>query len=99
MPMLSLKCPRCGQADLVATDRQEIEIDVCPSCRGVWLDRGELEKLIQRSLQPVAPVRSAAPDRDDDDDDDDRRWRRDDGHRHDHDRPRGRHSWLSDLFD
>jgi Zn-finger nucleic acid-binding protein len=36
------------------TDRQGIEIDYCPTCRGVWLDRGELDKLIERSTQPQA---------------------------------------------
>jgi Zn-finger nucleic acid-binding protein len=36
------------------TDRQDIEIDCCPTCRGVWLDRGELDKLIERSLQPAS---------------------------------------------
>jgi Zn-finger nucleic acid-binding protein len=51
-------------------DRQGIEIDYCPQCRGVWLDRGELDKIIERS-QAAAP----RPYRDDDDDDDDRRRR------------------------
>lgn len=97
MNTLSLKCPRCGEAALVPTERQGIEIDACPSCRGVWLDRGELDKLIERSVALHAP---SGYERDDDDDDDDR-WRR--GHapgpRHGHDRPRSRGSWLSDLFD
>lgn len=41
-------CPSCG-VGLVMTDRQGIEIDYCPQCRGVWLDRGELDKIIERS--------------------------------------------------
>jgi Zn-finger nucleic acid-binding protein len=41
-------CPQC-KIDLVMTDRQGVEIDYCPSCRGVWLDRGELDKIIERS--------------------------------------------------
>lgn len=45
-----MKCPIDG-ADLMMTERQGIEIDYCPKCRGVWLDRGELDKLIERSLQ------------------------------------------------
>jgi Zn-finger nucleic acid-binding protein len=44
------------------TERQGIEIDYCPQCRGVWLDRGELDKIIERSTRDVAPaVNSAAP--------------------------------------
>ncbi len=43
-----LLCPAC-RVDLVMTDRQGIEIDYCPKCRGVWLDRGELDKIIERS--------------------------------------------------
>ena len=43
------------------TDRQGIEIDYCPTCRGIWLDRGELDKLIERSVQLVSggPARAA----------------------------------------
>ena len=44
-----MKCPMDTDVDLVMTDRQGIEIDYCPKCRGVWLDRGELDKLIDRS--------------------------------------------------
>lgn len=43
-----MKCP-VDQTQLVISDRQGIEIDYCPDCRGVWLDRGELDKLIDRS--------------------------------------------------
>lgn len=43
-----MTCPRCD-AQLLMTDRQGVEIDYCPSCRGVWLDRGELDKIIERS--------------------------------------------------
>src|ERR687894_2155708 len=42
-------CPRCG-VGLAMSERQGIEIDYCPQCRGVWLDRGELDKVIDRSL-------------------------------------------------
>ncbi len=41
-------CPICN-VDLLMTDRQGIEIDYCPKCRGIWLDRGELEKIIEKS--------------------------------------------------
>jgi Zn-finger nucleic acid-binding protein len=44
-----MKCPACN-ADLLLSERQGVEIDYCPSCRGVWLDRGELDKIIERSV-------------------------------------------------
>jgi Zn-finger nucleic acid-binding protein len=59
-----MNCPRCHTAELVERDRDGVTIDVCNGCRGIWLDRGELEKLIARSSDDR---------RDDDDDDDDRR--------------------------
>lgn len=45
-----MKCPVCN-VNLVMADRSGIEIDYCPDCRGVWLDRGELDKIIERSVQ------------------------------------------------
>ena len=52
-----MKCPVCREPDLVMADRQGIEIDYCPNCRGVWLDRGELDKIIDRSAaQSSGPV-------------------------------------------
>lgn len=47
-----MKCPVCN-VNLVMADRSGIEIDYCPDCRGVWLDRGELDKIIERSSQNV----------------------------------------------
>ena len=44
-----MRCPHCPDSALLMTDRQGIEIDYCPTCRGVWLDRGELDKLIERA--------------------------------------------------
>jgi uncharacterized protein len=51
-----LPCPVC-RVDLVMSERQGIEIDYCPKCRGLWLDRGELDKIIERAAaeQPAAP--------------------------------------------
>lgn len=56
-----MKCPTCKEVNLVMTDRQGIEIDYCPECRGVWLDRGELDKIIERSTSqpPPAPERGS----------------------------------------
>jgi uncharacterized protein len=55
-----MKCPIDTAVDLVMTDRQGIEIDYCPTCRGVWLDRGELDKIIERSA-PQAPAPAPSP--------------------------------------
>lgn len=57
-----MKCPKC-EMELVTKTRTGVEIEQCPSCKGIWLDKGELEKLIQREEDFY----------DDDDDDDDRR--------------------------
>ena len=59
-------CPVCKTQALTMSERQGIEIDYCPQCRGVWLDRGELDKIIERSasapaVPPPAPVQAAAP--------------------------------------
>ncbi len=50
-----MQCPVCTTERLVMADRQGIEIDYCPKCRGVWLDRGELDKIIEKSMA-VAPA-------------------------------------------
>ena len=57
-------CPTCKEVELRISDRQGIEIDYCPQCRGVWLDRGELDKLIERGQQEYSQpqaVQAAAP--------------------------------------
>lgn len=48
-----MTCPKCN-AELLLAERQRIEIDDCPLCRGVWLDRGELDKIIERNLEAEA---------------------------------------------
>jgi Zn-finger nucleic acid-binding protein len=55
----AMQCPVC-RVPLAMSDRQGIEIDYCPQCRGVWLDRGELDKIIERSAPPE-PARGSAP--------------------------------------
>ena len=96
-----MKCPVCADAVLVMTERQGVEIDYCPTCRGVWLDRGELDKLIEKSAtrdQAVAspappsaqqPARAHRPDFVDSD------YKHRSG-QHGYQR---RKSWLSDIFD
>ena len=56
-----MKCPNCPDATLVMTDRQGIEIDYCPTCRGIWLDRGELDKLLERASAASPAVAAPAP--------------------------------------
>ena len=67
-----MKCPT-DDTVLVIAERQGIEIDFCPTCRGVWLDRGELDKIIERSDLTDDDGAARRPDRDEggyDDDDD-----------------------------
>ncbi len=54
-----LLCPTC-RVNLTMSERQGIEIDYCPQCRGVWLDRGELDKIIERSESAAAPAPQAS---------------------------------------
>ncbi len=58
----AMSCPVC-RVPLAMSDRSGIEIDYCPQCRGVWLDRGELDKIIERSAapEPAAPARAVPP--------------------------------------
>lgn len=53
-----MKCPVCTDTPLVMAERQGVEIDYCPACRGIWLDRGELDKLLDRS-SAAAPQHAA----------------------------------------
>ena len=55
-----MKCPT-DSATLVMSERSGIEIDYCPECRGVWLDRGELDKILERATAEVPPAAPAPP--------------------------------------
>lgn len=55
-----MQCPVCPEERLVITDRQGIEIDYCPKCRGVWLDRGELDKIIERTADELSTIEPAS---------------------------------------
>ncbi len=57
---VGMPCPVC-KVPLTMSERQGVEIDYCPQCRGVWLDRGELDKIIERSANDSAPQPVAAP--------------------------------------
>jgi Zn-finger nucleic acid-binding protein len=93
-----MNCPHCEGVKLVMSERREIEIDYCPQCRGVWLDRGELDKIIDRSLE-------ASPRQQEDSEPRGYPSRPDPAYGH-HDPHRGayykkkkREGFLSDLFD
>jgi Zn-finger nucleic acid-binding protein len=67
-----MKCPVCQEL-LTMSERQGIEIDFCPACRGVWLDRGELDKILEREARVAGHAVASRPrigGRDDDDEDD-----------------------------
>ncbi len=89
-----MKCPRCPDTTLVMTDKQGVEIDYCPACRGIWLDRGELDKLLDHAARaadgppPVPVARSRHSDFEDSD-----------YHSGKHYRRKYKKSWLSDFFD
>jgi Zn-finger nucleic acid-binding protein len=77
-----MKCPVDGTT-LLLTERQGVELDYCPDCRGVWLDRGELDKLVRR----------------DDGEDEGRRLRVVDDGDEQHGTKKKKKGWLSDIFE
>jgi Zn-finger nucleic acid-binding protein len=97
-----MQCPTDGTT-LTMSERSGIEIDYCPECRGVWLDRGELDKIIERSLTQGAPAPApAAPqggyerERDQRQQQYDQRYQ---GAQQGYPRRKKKESWLSELFD
>jgi hypothetical protein len=82
------------------SERQGVEIDYCPKCRGVWLDRGELDKIIEKSTAITGRQNSEQVDDDDDDDDRFRQERKDlnQGDPNQQRRKR-RGGFLGDFFD
>ena len=89
-----MKCPTCPDSMLVISDRQNIDMDYCPQCRGVWLDRGELDKLMAIRASQAAPERPAMAT-----------WPAfvDSDHHKSYgpqgDSQRRKKSWLNDIFD
>lgn len=95
-----MQCPLDG-TQLVMSERQGIEIDYCPKCRGVWLDRGELDKLIERGGADAmpAPQSYAQPQKLYKHDDDDHRGYKHHENKHGYPHKKKRESLLSELFD
>lgn len=77
-----MKCPKCN-VTLIMSERLGIEIDYCPECRGIWLDRGELDKIIERTNGSETNTES----------------RRNLNNYHSYDRHPHKKNWLNDLFD
>ena len=82
-----MNCPNCN-VTLLISNRHEIEIDYCPQCRGIWLDRGELDKIIERSMTDATKWHKHI------DDDDDDRFKSE--HR---EHKKHKKSFLGELFD
>lgn len=105
-----MRCPVDNET-LVMADRRGVEIDYCPKCRGVWLDRGELDKIIERAMAaapasapapqpaPVHLQQPRAPERQDRGYDDRGRDRRDEDDYRDGYKRKKRESFLGELFD
>ena len=85
-----MKCPNCSDSTLVMSERQGVEIDYCPQCRGIWLDRGELDKLLDRA-PATAPPSTAPTGRPD--------FADSDFGRGGHSQNRRKKSWLHEIFD
>ncbi len=88
-----MNCPVCNVA-LTMTERQGVEIDYCQRCRGVWLDRGELDKIIERS----ADNQRHSTDSRDARYEERSHYKKDDDYRYGH-KKKKKESFLSDLFD
>ena len=95
----AMSCPVC-RVPLVMSERQGVEIDYCPQCRGVWLDRGELDKIIERNAQEyAAPPGPATPPPRGQDYDRGQDYERGYGRHHGGHHHKRRKSFLEELFD
>jgi hypothetical protein len=92
----TVQCPSCTDQTLLMTERKGVEIDYCPSCRGVWLDRGELDKLLDAtassSPKPSGDTRKEQAWYD-------REWRDDDRDRYGKPYKKKKSSLLGEIFD
>ena len=97
----NMKCPICKDTTLLMSERQGVEIDYCPECRGVWLDRGELDKLIAGEEKAYAGNQQSTSDnqRYVDDSRNDRRSRDDKRDKHSQPRKHKRESFLGEIFE
>ena len=82
-----MKCPNCKDTILVMSQRQGVEIDYCPDCRGVWLDRGELDKILEKESSLTMQAQGG------------RQQSHGQGHSQNYHPYPKRKSWLEDIFD
>lgn len=82
-----MKCPVCKDVTLLMSEKRGVEIDYCPECRGIWLDRGELEKLVEKEEKTYRDVKREYDDYDED--------------KHDYKKTKRRkkESFLGEVFD
>ena len=86
-----MKCPICN-LELIMSTRENFEIDYCPKCRGVWLDRGELDKIIEKSVASISSKKFESPGKF-------FRHEHDEDHYHDRKHYKKRKNFLGELFD
>jgi len=102
-----MKCPRCPSSSLALSERQGVEIDYCPDCRGIWLDRGELDKLLEFAAENASQTTRRSVGHKDFEDSD---YSTSSSGRHGNQGHRGhevrsgpsqrrKKSWLNDFFD
>lgn len=84
-----MQCPVCENSALQMSERQGVEIDYCPKCRGIWLDRGELDKIIDRAAQEGSRGQGAEP----------QHTQREQQHSEQKSHKKKKSSFLGDLFD
>ena len=94
-----MDCPVCNNVKLLMSERQGIEIDYCPNCRGVWLDRGELDKIIDRSADSTPSVQPAPQQPQSQQSDHGYSPKQSYSHHEQHPYKKKRESFLGELFD
>lgn len=87
-----MKCPNCD-ATLLMSEKHGVEIDYCPNCRGIWLDKGEMEKIMERTADHYSKRDNYESDYKK------YQYGDDDYHKKSHQYPRKKKSFLSDFFD
>ncbi len=85
-----MRCPVCQNVDLLMSERSGVEIDYCPQCRGVWLDRGELDKIIERATPAQSSSKSYEKH--------EQSYPKE-AYQQSHYHPKKKESFLSELFD
>ncbi|MBK7499885.1 MAG: zf-TFIIB domain-containing protein [Ignavibacteriales bacterium] len=92
-----MNCPVCNATSLLISERQGVEIDYCPKCRGVWLDRGELDKIIEKSSEEF--ISSESPKFENKEYSGDRKFYGEKKYDEDYYKRNKKKSFLNDLFD